>query len=378
MIGLLLFLYASIRFGRTTVPGLVQAAVLYAASVVSFGLLVLGANWLIDKLASQRKDMKKDIKVWTAMLLMLAVVTADIVYANYHDIPLMPVIFFVLALISLAGSLVVILSPITKDAVTKPVRKPRGLTRWVDLYASADPVPNGPTRVGDAESVPVWNRGSILSDHTSYWENLDGFVLRIARVCAETAGSSWQDKLPPVTHSAWVDRRAAWRVDLLRWAVRLNALLWLVGFFLLWTQHQSWVPLPFKLPSWAPPEASITAARFAVLVILATVAAWATAALLRWPWSHWVRAEQELMLAHGLPTGSPMAPLIGMGMVITLLVILAWALGYESRAGELLADPGKWFRLPMLMVGGSFILALIVLWLRPAPRLPDTTATDSK
>ena len=67
---------------------------------------------------------------------------------------------------------------------------PRGLKRGIDLYASLDPVPNGPTRVkpgqAEVESVEtemdaqkqnclflpteIHNRGSILTDHTIYWE----------------------------------------------------------------------------------------------------------------------------------------------------------------------------------------------------------------
>ena len=48
---------------------------------------------------------------------------------------------------------------------------------WVDCYASADPVPNGrvsPSAIN--ESREVHNRGSVISDHTSYWENRDEFI----------------------------------------------------------------------------------------------------------------------------------------------------------------------------------------------------------
>jgi hypothetical protein len=378
MIGLLLFLYVSIRSGRTTVLGLVQAAGLWSVVLGSGVLLAWGAYRLIDKLAAQGKT-GVNIKAWTMVLLMLAAIVAGIIYADIHDLPLGPVSFLCLALLVLVVSLSMILSSTMATVVTAPVQKPRGLARWVDLHASADPVTNGPTRIaraGVVESVPVWNQGSILSDHTTYWDNLDGFVLRVARVCAETAESPWQAELPPTTPLA--DRRAAWRVDLLRWARRLNTLLWLFAFVLLWTRHRARVPLPFELPSWFPAGAP-TAARFAVLVVLVAVAAWATSALLRWPWSRWVRAEQEQVLAHAPPTPTPLAPLIGMGMVISLLVLLAGALarGDASMARELLADPGEWFSPLMLMFGGGVILAAIAYWLRPAPLPPDTTVTHT-
>ena len=194
----------------------------------------------------------------------------------------------------------------TEDMVANSVEKPRGLTRWIDLYASADPVPNGPTMLpaanaagapsAEVESVLIWNRGAMLSDHTTYWDNLDGFVLRIARVCAETAKSPWQRKLPDATQMSFADRLAKWRVGFLRWAVRINTLFWLLAFSLLWWRHEARVPLPIDLPAWLPAWAPI-AARAAMLAFMMAVAAWATAALLRWPWIRWVRAEQELMLA---------------------------------------------------------------------------------
>jgi hypothetical protein len=72
----------------------------------------------------------------------------------------------------------------------------RGL-RWVDLYASSDPVPGGPV-LGDrwtSESHDGWrgepglpafrsrrvvNRMSSLSDHTSYWNSPNDFIPAVA------------------------------------------------------------------------------------------------------------------------------------------------------------------------------------------------------
>ena len=210
--------------------------------------------------------------------------------------------FLFLALANLGVSLRMILSPTTRIAVTKHVQHPPGLSRWMDVYASADPVPNGPTRIetsAQVMSVKVWNRGARLSDHTTYWENLDGFVLRVARICAETAESPWQDKLPRATQGGWLDRRAQWRVGLLRWMVWGNRLLWAILLVVLWTRHQAHVPVPFSFPSWSW-DWGPSLARSAILLALVLLAAWAAAALLRWPWSAWVRADQEAVLAHKL------------------------------------------------------------------------------
>lgn len=66
--------------------------------------------------------------------------------------------------------------------------------RWVDFYASSDPVPNGALFDAHAvaghpdgaaadevvESRPLVNARSLLSDHTSYWKNVDVLVAGLA------------------------------------------------------------------------------------------------------------------------------------------------------------------------------------------------------
>jgi hypothetical protein len=380
MTGLFVFFYIGSRSGSITFWLLGEAAVFLSVVLGGIFLLMWGIVRLIDRLAARRVLAVEKATANKIKTLIIATVALFVFLFNYReDLPVFPVILLFMALFFLAASLVLILSPTMKDAVTGPVRTPPRLTRWIDLYASADPVPNGRTRIAqatsaEATSVPIWNRGSILSDHTTYWDNLDGFVLRIARVCAETAESPWQEKLPPPVGSAWADRRAAWRVGFLRWAVRINALFWLFAFLLLWTRYQAHIPLPFELPSWLPAWMPALA-QFAALVIMVAAAAWATAALLRWPWSLWVRAEQEAVLAHKYPTDH--GGLTGMGMVISLLVLSASALarGYEFRAGDLLADLGGWFTPLMLIVLGSFLYAWIAVRLSPPPKAPDDKST---
>ena len=272
-----------------------------------------------------------------------------------------------------------ILSPTTRTAVTRPVQHPPGLSRWMDVYASADPVPNGPTRIeatsAEVTSVQVWNRGACLSDHTSYWGNLDGFVLRVARICAETAESAWREKLPPTTQAGWLDRRAAWRVGLLRRMVWGNRMLWAFLWYPLWTRYEARMPIPFSFPSWfwdwGPPFA-----RSAILTALVALAVWAAAALLRWRWSIWVRADQEAVLAHKTPGFVTWQQFNGLGIVIILLAALAFALafGYESQASALLANPEFWlpaFMPAFMMIGGTgLIISWIAYWVFPGPQPP--------
>ncbi len=56
-------------------------------------------------------------------------------------------------------------------------------TRWVDYVTAEDPVLNG-RRAGrlpaDAVPIDVQNRGSVIADHGSYWDNTDQFVAQVA------------------------------------------------------------------------------------------------------------------------------------------------------------------------------------------------------
>ena len=376
------FIYFSLRLGRTNVWSLGEAAAALLGLMIGTLLLKSGVDVLFRKLTewrvlAERKTAGFDYrKLW---IVGPAALVAFNVYMTYTDkLPVYPTGALVLALFFLGLSLREILSPAYKDAVTKPVRKPPGLARWVDLYSSADPVPNGPTRIAETlsaqtSSVKVWNRGSILSDHTTYWENLDGFVLRVARVCAGTAESPWRDKLLPATRMSWVDRRAAWRVSFLQWTRWINVLFWVFAFTIIWLRHGAGTPLLFELPSWSPVW-TITAERFVEIALFFVLCTWGTAGLLRWPWTRWVRAEQEQILAHRNPPNSPWNvswPLYGIGVVITALLMLALALllGFESRPGELLTP--ELIGLPVFLNVGGFFFAILAVWLKPGPPAPE-------
>jgi hypothetical protein len=70
--------------------------------------------------------------------------------------------------------------------------------RWIDLYASHDPVPEGRLSrqppIG-LSSRRVINRRSTLSDHTTYWSNVEGFIHPLCRELAATCGWANFDSL---------------------------------------------------------------------------------------------------------------------------------------------------------------------------------------
>jgi hypothetical protein len=125
----------------------------------------------------------------------------------------------------------------TAQPATAPDAK--AATIWRDLYASRDPVSNGPlfeATTPDAGPVPsrtsdkVWIQRSLVADHTGYWTSTDDFVARLACLIANKAGVSleeWQRDDGPLLRLARQRRR--WRTAWLA-AVRGGLLM---SFFLI-------------------------------------------------------------------------------------------------------------------------------------------------
>ena len=178
-----------------------------------------------DDSGGRRKDKFTSIISFAFLLIIFFLMS---LLANFVGLPVYSIADLFGAVFLLLWSLRFIFSSEGEKIIQAPVSRPLGLRRWVDLYASADPVPNGRTRTieGEHESKPIWNLGSMFADHTTYWDNRDGFVLRVARACAETAESPWTHELPD--ESDFVDKRAAWRVGFLRLARWSSGLTWLV------------------------------------------------------------------------------------------------------------------------------------------------------
>ena len=345
------------------------AALLWFFYITVFVLLLVGSAKFLKWLAARMRWQNEDkVARWTIVPLMLAGIFGLIRYADVNHPPFgwLNVLLFMLMIV--AASARTILSKEMRGSVTEPVRTPTHLGRWVDLYGSADPVPNGPTRTNEGvlESLSIWNEGSVFRDHTRYWQNLDGFVLRVVRTCAQTARSVWQDKLPLETES--IDRRAAWRVGflrLIRWSL---GLVWVFILAVVWKHYYERIPMPFDLPAWLPHVASV-GSRLLLLTLALTLLAWATFEVVRWPWRAWVRFEQTLVIAHGHPTATPpKTPLMAMMTAVWLLVFLASALTeYGSHNFAELMTAEALFSTLVVAFGLSAFSTQLFLWLKPAP-----------
>lgn len=366
----LAMLVRDIRAGTTTLVEVAKAGGVLAVALAAIVGMFYSARGWIRRAKGQGSDSKANgPREWVLAAGMIAIIGVAMYYSDRFNLPLQSLNLLMMAVVTSAGSLALILSSDIKKAVTAPVQEPHGLGSWVDLHASADPVPNGPTRIKSSKglrSIPIWNRGSMFSDHTSYWQNLDGFVLRVARECGKTAGSSWLYWLLPL-ESVNVDRRARWRVQLLRLAVWITRTGWLVILFLVWNKYGLLVPLPMELPGWVPfGNSAFVKSAFAPLAIGA--AAWLTSKLLYAVWAIWTAEEQQQAL-----TGSPYSSghtfwYWAMGVPVSLVVWLAaLTLDFGASITEMVKHARESDAAVAVTVGGSLIYALITRWLCPPP-----------
>lgn len=145
------------------------------------------------------------------------------------------------------------LTSMTAQTATLPDAK--AATIWRDLYASQDPVSNGPlfeAATPDAGPVPsrtsdeVWIQRSFVADHTGYWTSTDDFVGRVACLIANKAGVPLEDWKPGDRPRLRLARqRRRWRTA---WLAAVRAGLLMSFFLIVGTQGLPTTPV-------APPTA---------------------------------------------------------------------------------------------------------------------------
>ncbi len=247
--------------------------------------------------------------------------------ANPKQIPVASVLILALALLLLGRSIYMILSR-NWERILTTVRCPPGLGRWIDIYASLDPVPAGPTLIGDAkriESHQIWNEGSFIKDHTVYWRNLDEFVLRVVRACAKTAASVWLAKLP--AESEAIDQRARWRVSWLQMArTAFTTIAIALGVALYHRNFDVMCKVTALTPRWIANRVAPTDLERAALLVLIALGAVLAYMAVRTVWRWWVGQEQSAILQHESPQGRETLPLILIGCVLWVALLSAIAL----------------------------------------------------
>lgn len=226
--------------------------------------------------------------------------------------------------------------------------------RWVDYYASADPVPNGPLADEPTDfikSFEVHNLCSSLSDHTSYWSNSDGFVGRIACEAAGLAKLSL-DSLRQGDRErlqvAYLRRRlrARWLAGA-RMATLLFAALVPVGLWrilpsiaapLVRVLGRAIDVLPFiEIPRLLPTPLDLTSRAIGLAAVLVSALIGYYALYATWSW--WNRSDIDAFFARrdyspvGIPFGM-FAALLLAELEAATLIVLGWTEGIAHSAAQ--------------------------------------------
>jgi hypothetical protein len=314
-----------------------------ALTGLASAVFVLGM-WAVARAIDRRSEIRGDrmqravaralvalLKLIVAILLLFVVGASAIAIAVRFEIPLISLPFLLAPLFMVGVSINAVLSTEMETLVTEQIERPPGLVRWIDIFASADPVPNGPTTLLKSksprwrhESIEIWNRGSLFGDHTAYWDNTDGFVLRVVKACAETAQSIWAGTLPSHQDLLELDKRSAWRVGFLRLARWTTGLTWalIAAFLAVRHRHPSGIARTVVgLPDWVPGGA----ADVGLVVAVVIGCAWVSYSVQKWFWLLWVRSEHTAALLRKPPQNSGFVPLLGMEAVFWFVVLVAAA-----------------------------------------------------
>ncbi len=215
--------------------------------------------------------------------------------------------------------------------------------RWLDLYATKDPVPAGPTRTRTEqrpESWPVSNLGSAAKDHTYYALNQDECLTFVGVELLETAGVPIEGAaIREETSNYGFERR--WRVGWRSFGTWLTLGLTAVFWARTWDQSArnvaDWYERAFAedafidlwypgggLPESVPLDISATTARIVSVIAYVVLAAGLTLVTQRL-WAGWDRSIGRQRL-HAEEIADAEIPMTFRAMVGFLVVLTVTAL----------------------------------------------------
>ncbi|HYV07493.1 MAG TPA: hypothetical protein VFB82_23060 [Blastocatellia bacterium] len=278
--------------------------------------------------------------------------------------------FFVFGFSALIFLVILVIGLFREEVLTsvgQTVRRPAGVKTWCDFYASADPVPNGKTIVsqGGPDSVEVWSSGSRFKDHTTYWRNIEGFVIPLIRCLAKTVVSPLAEHLP--VESDWVSARAQRRV---RWlqtarvmvfiAVVVSLIIRRLALVKFGAELRARVPSALGLPSFIQTSAQVNDA-MAIIVAASTIliAGWIGYGVVLYSWGQWCRTEQRVVARHDEPDGTPATFWVfGAALAAVLAVVPA----FENAAMHRWLFPDlEWIKMAKDFIGAWFGFTLLAL-----------------
>ena len=231
--------------------------------------------------------------------------------------------------------------------------------RWTDCYATADPVPNGIVAAAAKErTLKVCNRSSMLSDHTSYWINLDEFV---SSLYAEISQSRSKDPLriekPLIERIA---KRRRWRVAVgryIEWTTAVGVLAVLAHrwsaceAFLMWAWSRTGAPIVKSMLGMSSNDAPGYSIDWVTVGLLALMLG--ASLVVRILWNAWDQNEMRRWLGVR-SSGDEMAVLVALWFFTTITLHIVrfttdlspwlWALAFVPSMVFLVLKPAVFDR----------------------------------
>jgi hypothetical protein len=165
----------------------------------------------------------------------------------------------------------------------------------------------------------------------------------------------------------YIDIRAKWRVACLSVARWVAATTVIVAGTIAGLIYRTRLVLPIDLPQWM----SLAVAQYVAVVALPIACVWAVGGIVTWVWRRWVGVEQDIVLSHGLPQGTPWLYLTAMAAIPWLLVIGSWMVlgaGVKPRTATDWDD--VMLLLPASAIAFAAISVFLLVSLMPPPALP--------
>jgi hypothetical protein len=240
-----------------------------------------------------------------------------------------------------------------------------GPLRWLDYYASADPVPNGrlfQEPPAGVEEIEVWNRASVITDHTTYVKSRDDFVsCLIHHLAAMLPGFGLpQASLDVLRHARWRGWWRIWWLAIARLVAGAAAIAIVVQLALNHKLYRLGDAVLRHEPLKSAAEAIGNAIRHLVIIghpsnalvsgVLALVIVMAAAyGVIVGVWRAWESRDIARFFrrkcAHNDPTplgSTDLGWLFGaLGLAVAATVLTAWN-GDYSRVGRLVAEHWHW------------------------------------
>jgi len=218
-----------------------------------------------------------------------------------------------------------------QEKVAAEFRQHHPGARWVNFWATLDPVPAGPVQLPSSPmvvEVEICNRNSLIKDHTTYTENVEEFIAPLAELIGNAGGATLHFGLDDgdlLQAGVQARRRRVQRLASTRWQLLIYTILSVVYGWVLLPRSWFWV-------------AALSAACLLHLINRQIAVAWA-----RWSDDCADRLAVGDLRLHGSGAGHFIRAVWGVGLAASTVLIAGLPLLWWRESA--------WWLLPLLGLG---------------------------